>query len=255
LFTLENNNTFNWYEIFLLLSLDKLDPYLGAIGFPLKSKIPALTQLSQDFVEEFYNNRSSLYVRGTVSEATRNFFIKTYNKLVFELGERDANLLCEWGNHLHVNERLKYSARLLWQVLLAFDPEQNPIVTNLPSFTGDMANTVKTLVAKYKTKLKYTYDIIDILDNTPRDKWENQAYQMYNNIGDEMRESDVEVSPLDVLASILDFSITSALFTDIKNSLTVSDMRLLRAWVESQPAWEKAQAKPENIYYIPINFI
>lgn len=254
MFTLEKNNAFNWYEIFLLLSLDKLNPYLSTIDFPLKSKIPALTQLSQDFVEEFYNNRSSLYVRDSVSEATRNLFVETYNKLVSELGERDANLLIEWGNHLQVNTRLKYSAKLLWETLLfAFDHEQNPTVTSLPSFTGDMANRVKILVAKYKTQLKFTHDIIDMLDNSPRDKWENEAYQMYNNIGGEMGESDIEVSPLDVLASILDFSIRCALFTDIKNLLTALDLRLLEAWVESQSAWEKMQAKPKSIYPKPLN--
>lgn len=254
MFNLNNNNTYYWYEIFLLLSLGKLAPYLSTIGFPLKSNLPVLTRIAQEFVQEFYNIRSSIYIKGEVSDDARNLFVKIHNRLVSEIGDQDTNLLCEWGNHLQVNARLKYSTKLLWDILLlTFDHEQNPKDTNLPSFTSDKVNTVKEIIVKYKNQLKAMHHTIDMLDAVQKDEWENQAYQMYNNVGGEMGEQDVEASPLDVLASFLDFSTRITLLADVKNSLTAADLQLLETWIASQPIWEKAQAKPRNIYHEPLN--
>ncbi|MEO8612031.1 MAG: hypothetical protein ABI690_29310 [Chloroflexota bacterium] len=254
MFKLENKTAYHWFDVFVLLSLDNINPLLEEIGFPLKTKASELSRVAQEFVLEFYNIRSLIYIAGTISENVSLLFEETYNKLVTELGEEDATLLYEWGNQLLIDARLEYTVGLLWDIILfAFDPEQYSRDANLPALPEDKLKTIELLVAKYKNQLKTMHAAVDKLDEEPKNATESQTYHRYNTLGDERNISDADVSPLDILANLIIFGATKNLLTDIKKALSVTDLQVFEKWIESQRAWEKAQARPENLYHKPLS--
>jgi len=73
-FLLDGNQLFTWYNIFLVIGLDKSFPFLFDVGFPLHSHYREIQHISQDFVKKVFDNELKLFEINKPSPLSETLF-------------------------------------------------------------------------------------------------------------------------------------------------------------------------------------
>lgn len=201
MFKIDGNQLFTWYNIFLVLGLDKSFPFLFDIGFPLPDYYWQIQPIARDFVEKMFAIEGQLYEKGQPSAKSVQLYQNLHATLIERVGAENTQTLCEWGNKLNLdNTRLEDQLFLFESNLTrAFreDEKNNP---NDPNMLP-----VKMLIRRNWHRGHDIQDAIDEMELLPRNTWEESAYTLYFRIGADRRKPEPLLSPMVFLWAIVNY--------------------------------------------------
>jgi hypothetical protein len=238
-FNLENNLAYTWYDIFIVLSWEKFDPYLSEIQFPLFPDISSIRPIAQNFVRNFYELRGQGYWAGKTSADAMNLSREIYQDLVHKLGETKTNILHEWGNHLQIERRKEYSLQLVVKIInhVLSDVELNS--TTLASLSITKRQLLREYLGIYKEQSRLVGNSLDNLDEEmSQDEWGKSILLYYQNPKFADRSEDkTQVSPIDRLATWIYYFKGKALLNSIRELLSDEDLKELNDLLKVYPEW------------------
>ena len=199
MFLLDKNNLFTWYNLFLVLGLDKSFPFLVDIGFPLHDTYWQIQQLSQDFVKKMFEHEMELFYIGEPSAVSKKLFQDFYTVLEERIGEENAQTFCNWGHKLMHDTKLdtKFEHKLspFWWDLRKASRADTITHPNDPQM-----RPLRMLIERYNYHQRVMCDAFDDIEDFPKNDWEELAYTLYTRIGDDRNNPDFHgTSPLDFL--------------------------------------------------------
>jgi hypothetical protein len=92
---------YNWYLIFMFLSLEKTEPFLEDIHFPATIPFEPMRMYSREVVKNFA--RVDFRFQGTARHEVGSFFEQAYHELSSIIGKEEANQVADWGNMLIID--------------------------------------------------------------------------------------------------------------------------------------------------------
>ena len=199
-FLLDGNQLFTWYNIFLVIGLDKSFPFLFDVDFPLHSHYREIQHISQDFVKKVFDNELKLFEINKPSPLSETLFQEVYALLTLQIGEENTKSFCKWGNELNRDTKkklLKFWSRLRDESRIDTDNHPNDLKI-LP---------LRMLINRYNHYLRGVYNTIDDVEKIPRNEWEELAYTLYHRIGDSEKNlnAPVDISPLDFFEGVITY--------------------------------------------------
>jgi hypothetical protein len=239
LFDLETKHVYDWRNLFMLLSLEKVESYLSEIGFPLASQITALCPIARDFVLALENLEPHIFAIGKPSPETYTLFDETYQKLMDVLGNANAHLLLSWGKDLMLTEKMLTSLDIHHRLFLDLSREPD---LPLPFLPQDKRTWLHEATSKYIRDLRERDAAIEASEQLPSDIWEKQAFSIYNF----HEEGEFLPSPYDLLHGLMFEMKTRILLKEIQAHLTSDELTSLENWLISHRDWQRSGALPAN---------
>jgi len=204
MFSLDGRNIFTWYDIFLILGLDKSFPFLVDIRFPLHHIYWQLQPLSQDFVKKVFEHENDLFYIDEPSATSKTLFQDFYATLVEHIGTENTQILCDWGHKLIADTKFNAPSNVEFRLSsFWWDLRQASRADTITHPNDPQMRPLRMLIERYDYSRRARMDAFDDIEDFPNNDWEDVAYTLYMRIGDDRNNPDFSgVSPLVLLESM-----------------------------------------------------
>ena len=231
----------------MILSLEKADPYLHRIGFPLDHKSKELEEAAKNFVLSQHEVQShDSYTVWHTSGKGRKLFGDIYDTLIRQIGNENTETVCSWGNHLHISGDIAYSLGIYERLLYALGPDDAALKLDLPKLSSATLEWLLSEIQQYRREGRETDLALDTLDATPKSDWEDWVYSILNV--NEPFDAP-KISPYDFLASLIYNVNRKYLLKKIESRLSKEALVAFENWLNSQVLWVQAQSKAIYPHY------
>ena len=233
MFVLDNYHSqlFAWYDIFLVLGLDKTHPFLVDMDFPVYAQYREVQIISRQFVKKVFDNVLVLFDKNHPSQTAQNLFQEVYTTLAHQIGEENTQSFCRWGNALRLNSKQDKTLNRFWDKLLIAsrtDSRQHPDDAEM--------YPLRMLINRYNHSLRTIYHDIDTMETALLTEWDELAYKWYVRIGDDFTNPHFTgVSPLLFVSGIITYLELSKLLNQLR-TIPDSEALLLRLGVQEMYA-------------------
>jgi len=220
MFSINGNQLFTWYKIFLIIGLDKSFPFLFDIKFPLHREYRKIQSISQDFVKKVFDNKLKLFEVDKPSQISEALFEEVYILLTQQIGDENTKSFCKWGNALKLDTEIEYKLLIFWDNLMERWNISDDGSNNLKMLSLQM------LTNRYKHYLRGIFNAQDDAEIIQRSEWDELAYNLYYRIGDSESELNTPtfMSPLDFLEGIITYCSLLDLLTQLRTIPNVEDL-------------------------------
>lgn len=242
MFDLDDYGDFHWYNLFIILSLEKANACLPAIGFPLDHKSSELEQIAKSLVVSYHEIQLQRYAPGQKASEIREVFSRTYDTLVDELGREATDAICEWGNQLHLSGDLHYSLFLFEELFFGLDQADSTSDLTLPALLPEVLGRLKSIIRPYREKARDIDVALDELDQLTANGWEKQAISFVNEAHQPYGEPPIRL--YDELWTLIGDVEIQHMLKAIERQLSRENLATLERWIESQPSWIRHQTSP-----------
>lgn len=174
MFKIDGNQLYTWYNIFLVLGLDKSFPFLFDIGFPLPDHYWQIQPIARDFVEKMFAIEGQLYEKGQPSAKSVQLYQNLHATLIERIGAENTQTLCEWGNKLQLDRAIENKLGSFNDNLVKKSRTDNDYNPN-----DSTMFPIRMLINRYKHYTRYVIDAIDDLALVSKSAWEELAYTLY----------------------------------------------------------------------------
>lgn len=219
------NQKYKWYELFLVISLDRFSPFMTDIDFPLPNHLEDVQKLARNFINKFVAINQKVTSQD-INDRFKELFKDIVDELNIVLGKENTNIFLEWGNEFETGSK-EHSLFMFWESktlrkLIDFrdyDDSLSQENFNLYNFY--------TLLIRCEKYLDGVFNTIDAVELMPKTDWDTKAYKIYH-VGAN-REYEVEGlyhSPLSALSTfirytkILEFLSNIAKYKSLEELLT-----------------------------------
>lgn len=232
MFNLNNGGANHWYDLFMLLSLERADPYLHKINFPLEHKSKDLEQTARKFVESYHEFQLQGYSAAqNTTDKIQKLFEDTYDLMSRQMGDKNAEAVCNWGNSLSISADVEYSLRTYEELLFSLNSEDVTSRLVISKFPSVLLERLLSEIYQYRRDSRETNLALDAIDAAPKSDWENWVYSTLN----EHEPPDApSMSPYDKLAILIYNVSRKHLLKRIESHLSKGELRELEAWLNSQ---------------------
>lgn len=184
---------FRWEKALLLLSLDRVKPFLEDMGFRAADEPvirDAIRGLLREQQKRQYDDTMVIYFRAMSAELSAMFDV------IHTTGEENAAAVRDWVVNTYSVFIRKERWYETWQVLFLRLAEGCVSQLSGQGISEDKLATLKELVEEWRDREEGINDRIQIADETPLVGWDAQQYSRY-------RRESPDASPLDYLSDFL----------------------------------------------------
>ena len=206
-----------WNNIFLLLSMDMIDPYIHQLGFPMIESLNAIKPIARHFVKSFDTIYPEIHILGNeVNAVIINLFDETMSKIEVVIGQEQFQQFYKWfENTVILSGDLNYSLYILWTNV--FEPLIKDKASQIKFFERSEArlSELKTIIVHYDNKIRVIK--ADEIEN--KSNWDQLAYSIYQHEGKGDLEDKIG-TPMDLLWVMIWNMHVRAALSDIRHHLT-----------------------------------
>ncbi len=251
LLRLSEDGARHWYELFIILSLERADPYLQEIGFPIARKGAEVGRIARDFVLscheiQLQSYRSYYHPPWQETVETQSLFDRTYDTLVKALGRENADLICNWGNQLQIGATIRHSLEIHERLLYSLVQKDSASDLTPLVLPDEILKWLVSTIREYGERSRETGLALDALDESAKSDWENQVSTIVNYLVES--DGGPPLSSYNELHTLINDIRCQQLLTVIESRLSKEQLEILEKWLQSQPLWVRDQARPAHYY-------
>jgi hypothetical protein len=210
-----------WDSLFVLLSTERVGPFLGDIGLVLP-KIKVVRDCARLYIEERHRTAAQ-------AEPTDVLVRRAFERITQQADPETAQRLYDWAEgQFHNHDKYYYASfqwlRLLWR--LAGITRANAVPLNLPP--AKVEQIKQAVKENYGQEYWELRNQIKQVDQKPMSDWDVYLYKLYRDGVSE------ETSPLDILDGALSRYRFAKVWEAVTALLTQEQLQILLEWGRAQ---------------------